>query len=144
MVIIKSCSCLFIFFLEKVYNLIRNSYKLVTKFCLLGLKFDFFLDGCLILQVKEVLEKNCGVLFDPMGKPDTNKDVPKVHPIIKISEDHFRWNNAFTDGKYRVLEKQKRAYKDAEEVKFDDVVGFVFVPFKLKKKFSNLNNIRVF
>ena len=107
-------------------------------FCLLGLKFNFFLDGCLILQVKEVLKKNCGVLFDPMGKPDTNEDVPKVHPIIKHSRYHFKKNKAFKDGKYRVLEEQKRAYKYAEKILFDDVVGFVFVPCKLNKTISQM------
>ena len=86
----------------------------------------------MILQIKEVLLKNCGILSDPMGKPDTvqmSQDVPIVHPIIKYSEDHFRKNTAFTDGTYRVLEEQRRAYKRAEEVQFDDVVGFVFVFF---------------
>ena len=65
-----------------------------------------------------------------MGKPDTvqmSQDVPIVHPIIKISEDHFRRNTAFTDGRYRVLEQQRSAYKYEEEVQFDDVVGFAFV-----------------
>ena len=65
-----------------------------------------------------------------MGKPDTvqmSQDVPIVHPIIKISEDHFRKNTAFTDGTYRVLEVQRRAYRKAEKIHFDDVVGFAFV-----------------
>ena len=64
-----------------------------------------------------------------MGKQDTvqmSEEVPVVHPIIKLSEDHFRKNTAFADGKYRVLEEQQKAYKDAEEVQFDDVVGLVF------------------
>ena len=68
-----------------------------------------------------------------MGKPDTVKmsqDVPIVHPIIKFSEDHFSRNTAFTDGKYRVLEEQRSAYKYADEIQFDDVVGFVFVFLK--------------
>ena len=63
-----------------------------------------------------------------MGKPDTvqmSQEVPIVHPIIKISEDHFRKNTAFTDGRYRVLEEQRKAYKYAKIVQFDDVVGFV-------------------
>ena len=82
----------------------------------------------MILQIKEVLKNNCGILSDPMGKPDTtqmSQDVPIVHPIIKISENHFKKNTAFTDGTYRVLEEQRSAYKDAEEVQFDDVVGLV-------------------
>ena len=64
-----------------------------------------------------------------MGKPDfiqMSQDVPIVHPTIKISKNHFRKNTAFTDGTYRVLEEQKRAYEDAEKILFDDVVGFVF------------------
>ena len=84
----------------------------------------------MILQIKEVLRKNCGILSDPMGKPDTvqmSQDVPIVHPIIKVSEDHFKKNTAFTDGTYRVLEEQRWAYRSAEKVHFDDIVGFVFV-----------------
>ena len=86
------------------------------------------IDGCLILKVKEVLQNKCGILADPMGKQDTvqmSQEVPVVHPIIKVSEDHFRRNTAFTDGRYRVLEEQRSAYKDAEEIQFDDVVGLV-------------------
>ena len=79
--------------------------------------------GHFILKMKEVLQENCGILSDPMGKPDTSRDVPTVHPIIKYSRDHFKRNTAFTDGKYRVLEKQRSAYKDAEEIHFDDIVG---------------------
>ena len=78
--------------------------------------------------MKEVLQKSCGILSDPMGRPDSvqmSQDVPLVHPIIKISEDHFRRNTAFTDGTYRVLEEQRSAYKDAEETQFDDIIGFV-------------------
>ena len=63
-----------------------------------------------------------------MGKPDTvqmSQDVPIVHPIIKISEDHFRMNTAFTDGTYRVLEEQRSAYSFSKKVQFDDVVGLV-------------------
>ena len=87
----------------------------------------------MILQIKEVLQKNCGILSDPMGKPDTvqmSQDVPIVHPIIKISQNHFRKNIAFTDGTYQVLEEQRSAYKYADEIQFDDVVGFVFVFLK--------------
>ena len=61
-----------------------------------------------------------------MGKPDTiqiSQDVPIVHPIIKFSKDHFKNNTAFTDGKYRVLEEQRKAYSRALEIQFDDVVG---------------------
>ena len=63
-----------------------------------------------------------------MGKQDTvqmSQEVPVVHPIIKVSEDHFIRNTAFTDGRYRVLEEQRSAYKNAEKVQFDDVVGLV-------------------
>ena len=61
-----------------------------------------------------------------MGIKDTedmNKNVPVVHPVLKVSLDHFRSNTAFVDGKYRVLEEQRRAYKNAPEVNFDDIVG---------------------
>ena len=63
-----------------------------------------------------------------MGKLDTvqmSQEVPIVHPIIKISEDHFIRNTAFTDGTYRVLEEQRSAYKYSEKIQFDDVVGLV-------------------
>ena len=63
-----------------------------------------------------------------MGKPDTvqmSQDVPIVHPIIKYSKDHFSRNTAFTDGTYRVLEQQRSAYRNSEEVQFKDVVGLV-------------------
>ena len=82
----------------------------------------------MILQIKEVLKNNCGILSDPMGKLDTvqmSQDVPIVHPIIKYSRDHFIRNTAFADGTYRVFEEQKRVYKYAEKVQFDNVVGFV-------------------
>ena len=82
--------------------------------------------GHFILKMKEVLQENCGFLSDPMGKPDIvqmSQDIPTVHPIIKYSRDHFKRNTAFTDGTYRVLEKQRSAYKDAEEIHFDDIVG---------------------
>ena len=68
-----------------------------------------------------------------MGKPDTvqmSQGVPIVHPIIKVSADHFRRNTALTDGTYQVLEEQRRAYYDAPEIQFDDVVGFVLGIFK--------------
>ena len=78
--------------------------------------------------MREVLQKNCGILSDPMGKSDTvqmSQDVPIVHPIIKYSRDHFIRNTAFADGTYRVFEERRNAYKDAEEVQFNDVVGLV-------------------
>ena len=73
-----------------------------------------------------------------MGKPDTvqmSQDVPIVHPIIKISRDHFRRNAAITDGTYRALKEQRRVYRDAEEIQFDDVVGFVYVFLKNQQNF---------
>ena len=60
-----------------------------------------------------------------MGKPDTvqmSQEVPEVHPIIKVSEDHFKKNTAFTDGTYQVLERQREAYKRAQKVQFHDVI----------------------
>ena len=89
----------------------------------------------MILLIKEVLQKNCGIFSDPMGKPDTVQmiqDVPIVHPIIKYIKDHFIRNTAFTDGRYRVLEQQRSAYKYANEILFDDVVGFVFSVLEFK------------
>ena len=94
----------------------------------INFKSQWFTDGSLILQMKKVLQKNCNILSDPMGKPDTvqmSQDVPIVHPIIKYSRDHFKENTAFTDGTYRVLEEQRSAYRRAKEVQFDDVVGLV-------------------
>ena len=87
-----------------------------------------------------------------MGKPDTvqiSQEVPIVHPIIKISEDHFRENTAFTDGRYRALEEQRWAYKSAEEIRFNDVVGFVFeikefqYIFNITKNFDRFKKILV-
>ena len=67
-----------------------------------------------------------------MGIKDTeemNQNVPVVHPVIKVSKDHFRKNTSYLDGRYRVLEQQRRAYSNAPVVQFDDVVGLVFVWF---------------
>ena len=78
--------------------------------------------------MKEVLQKNCGILSDPMGKSDTvqmSQDVPIVHPVIKYSRNHFRGNTILTDGTYRVLKQQRIIYENAEKVQFDDVVGLV-------------------
>ena len=64
-----------------------------------------------------------------MGKNDTchmSEEVPVVHPIIKLSEDHFRRNTAFSDERYKVLEAQREAYRFAPLVSFDDLVGLVF------------------
>ena len=80
--------------------------------------------------MKNDILKTCGILVDPFGRPDTVKtsqDIPVVHPTIKLSEDHFNKNTAFTDGTYRSLKKQRTAYKDAPQIEFDDVVGLVFV-----------------
>ena len=79
-----------------------------------------------------MLQRNCGILSDPMGKRDTvqmSQDMPIVHPTIKLSENHFKKNTAFTEGTYRFLEVQRRAYKDAPTIQFYDVFGFVFVLF---------------
>ena len=87
-------------------------------------------EGCLILKIKDVLLNKCSILSDPMGIKDTeemNQNVPVVHPVLKVSIDHFRRNTAFVDGRYRVLEEQREIYKHAPVVNFDDVVGLVFV-----------------
>ena len=63
-----------------------------------------------------------------MGIKDTeemSRNVPVVHPVLKVSEDHFRRNTSFVDGRYQVLEEQRKAYKDAPEVNYDDLVGLV-------------------
>ena len=75
--------------------------------------------------MKEVLQKNCGILSDPMGKPDTSQEVPIVHPTIKLSEDHFRRKPDLTDGTYLAHNDQRRAFEYCENVQFDDVVGLV-------------------
>ena len=78
--------------------------------------------------MKEVLQKNCGILSDPMGKSDTvqmSHDVPIVHPIIKLSENHFKRSTDFTDGTYLALDKQRSAFKYYKNVQFDDIVGLV-------------------
>ena len=75
------------------------------------------------------MQKNCGAISDPMGKPCTvqmSQDVPIVHPVIKFSRDHFVHNTAFTDGRYQVPKRQRKVYEKAPKVLFDDVVGFVF------------------
>ena len=84
-----------------------------------------YTERSLILKIKEVLVKKCGVLADPMGVKDTEDlNVPVVHPVLKLSEDHFKKNNAHVDGRY--LREQKEIYKDAPEISFDEVVGYVF------------------
>ena len=86
----------------------------------------------MILNIKDLLEKKCGTLAGPMGIKDTeemNQNVPVVHPMIKVSRDHFIRNTAFVNGRYRVFEEHSRAYFGAPVVQFDDVVGFVLVLF---------------
>ena len=80
--------------------------------------------------MKEVLQKNCGILSDPMGRPDTvqmSQDVPIVHPVIRLSEDHFGRNTAFTDGTYQALKEQRSAFEYCKKIQFDDVVGLVTI-----------------
>ena len=75
-----------------------------------------------------MLQTNCGILADPMGTPDSvqkSQAVPVVHPVIKVSIDHFRNNTAYVDGRYRVIEEQRRAYKYTPEVTYDDIIGLV-------------------
>ena len=73
-----------------------------------------------------------------------NRNVPVVHPVLKVSIDHFRSNTAFVDGRYRVLEKQRRAYKDAPVVQFDDIVGLVFISVYLLKLLKSFNRLSIF
>ena len=75
-----------------------------------------------------------------MGIKDTeemNRNVPVVHPVLKVSECHFRRNTAILDGRYRVLDEQRQAYKDAPEVKFDDILGLVFISVYVTKTYKN-------
>ena len=98
----------------------------------------------MIQKIKQVLQNNCGILTDPMGKADTvqmSQEVPEVHPIIKVSEDHFKKNTAFTDGTYQVLERQRMAYKEAQKVQFHDVVGLVIVRMFNHSSFKNYYKI---
>ena len=71
------------------------------------------------------MSEYCAILSTPMGRrQETNNDnrpVPVVHPQICVSERHFERNTAFTDGRYRPLEDGRMAYKDAEQVSFDDI-----------------------
>ena len=63
-----------------------------------------------------------------MGIKDTeemSRNVPVVHPVLKVSVDHFRSNTAYVDGRYQVLEEQRETYQYAPEVNYDDIVGFV-------------------
>ena len=79
--------------------------------------------------MKEVLQKKCGNLSDPMGKPDTvqmSQDVPVVHPIIIYRWNHFKRSTAFTDGTYQIREVQREAAYNREGIiQFNDVVGLV-------------------
>ena len=62
-----------------------------------------------------------------MGTKDSeemNRSVPVVHPVLKLSEDHFKKNTAHVDGRY--MRDQNEAYRDAPEISFDEVVGYVF------------------
>ena len=61
-----------------------------------------------------------------MGIKDTaeeKRNPPVVHPVLKVSEDHFKKNTAYVDGRYRVLEEQSKFYKNAPKVDFNDLVG---------------------
>ena len=61
-----------------------------------------------------------------MGIKDTaeeKRNPPVVHPVLKVSEDHFKKNTAYVDGRYRVLEEQRKFYKNAPKVDFNDLVG---------------------
>ena len=83
-----------------------------------------------MLKIKKALQKKCGVLADPMGIKDAeemSRNVPVVHPVLKVSEDHFRKNTAYLDGRYQVLEEQRKAYKNAPIVHFHDIVGLAVV-----------------
>ena len=80
----------------------------------------------LIHVIQEGLQKFCSILKDPIGKVDNEEntqDLPVVHPVMKVSTDHFRKNNAFVDGRYQVLEEQRKAYKSSQVVVFDELVG---------------------
>ena len=62
-----------------------------------------------------------------------NRNVPTVHPVLKVSVDHFRKNTAYFDGTYRVVEEQRKAYKNSFEVEFGDTVGLVLLHLKSVK-----------
>ena len=82
----------------------------------------------MILKIIAVLQRKCSILADPMGIKDTeemSQNVPVVHPVLKVSEDHFRTNTAFVQGSYRPLDEQREIYENAPTVNFDDVVGLV-------------------
>ena len=64
-----------------------------------------------------------------MGIKDTeemSRNVPVVHPVLKVSDDHFKRNTGYVDGRYEALEEQRKAYKYVPQVYFDDIVGLVF------------------
>ena len=98
-------------------------------------------ENSLIHVIQEELQKFCRILNDPIGVNDSKEktqDLPVVHPVIKLSEDHFRKNNAFSDGRYQVLEEQRRAYKDAQIILFNELVGLVFVMYVSPLSFNKL------
>ena len=71
-----------------------------------------------------------------MGIKDTeelSRNVPVIHPVLKIIKDFFEKDNAYADGRYEVLEEQREAYIDAPKVHLDDIVGLVV-------DFLSLNN----
>ena len=73
------------------------------------------------------MQKNCGILSNPMGKPGTvqmSQNVPIVHPTIIHKFDYFSKNTAFTDGTYRTHEQQRAAYY-GEVLQFNDIIGLV-------------------
>ena len=94
------------------------------------MSFKSITEGCLILKIKNLLCKKCRILADPMGIKDAKEINWKVPVVLKVSEDHFKKNTAFADGRYRVLEEQRRAYKDAPLVQFEDIVGLVYCCFQ--------------
>ena len=62
----------------------------------------------------------------PIGKSESDEkssSVPVVHPQLCVSVDHFVENTMFSDGKYRPLDEQLAAYKDAPRASYADLEG---------------------
>ena len=63
-------------------------------------------------------------MFSPMGEKESVEQqfqCPVVHPELCVSENHFKKNTAFTDGKYLPLDEGRKAYEEAERVSFADI-----------------------
>ena len=79
--------------------------------------------------MKKILENQKSIgkrMYSVYGKPeseDKTSGVPVVHPQLCVSVDHFKRNTMYLDDKYRPLDEQLAAYKDAPRASYADLEG---------------------